>query len=179
MAALDTLDLALLRALTEHPKAGALELSRRLGVARGTVQARLQRLETSGVVTGYGPDVDLAAAGFGVQAFVTLEIAQGALEDVTAELTAMPGVLEAHATTGTGDVLCRVAARSHGELQQTLLQLGRSATVVRSTSVVALTELVARRTLPLLTSDADPPPARAPGHRGAPAAGPSRPARRV
>ena len=164
-ARLDTLDLALLRALTEHPKAGALELSRRLGVARGTVQARLQRLEDTGVVTGYGPDVDLAAAGFGVQAFVTLEIAQGALADLTAELAAMPGVLEAHATTGSGDVLCRVAARSHGDLQQILLQLGRSGSVVRSTSVVALSELVPLRTLPLLTSESAPP-ARAPGHRG-------------
>ena len=164
-ARLDTLDLALLRALTEHPKAGALELSRRLGVARGTVQARLQRLEDTGVVTGYGPDVDLAAAGFGVQAFVTLEIAQGALEDLTAELAAMPGVLEAHATTGSGDVLCRVAARSHGDLQRTLLQLGRSGSVVRSTSVVALSELVPLRTLPLLAS-AGAPPARAGGHRG-------------
>jgi DNA-binding Lrp family transcriptional regulator len=165
MARLDTLDLALLEALTEHPKAGALELSRRLGVARGTVQARLQRLEDSGVVTGYGPDIDLAAAGFGVQAFVTLEIAQGALEDLTADLAAMPGVLEAHATTGTGDVLCRVAARSHGELQQTLLQLGRSGSVVRSTSVVALSEVVRARTLPLLAADGGAP-AKAPRHRG-------------
>jgi DNA-binding Lrp family transcriptional regulator len=164
-ARLDALDLALLQSLAEHPKAGALELSRRLGVARGTVQARLQRLEESGVVTGYGPDIDLAAAGFGVQAFVTLEIAQGALEDVTADLAAMPGVLEAHATTGSGDVLCRVAARSHGQLQQTLLQLGRSGSVVRSTSVVALSELVPLRTLPLLASDTGAPPARAPGHR--------------
>ena len=166
-ARLDTLDLALLRALTEHPKAGALELSRRLGVARGTVQARLQRLEDTGVVTGYGPDVDLAAAGFGVQAFVTLEIAQGALEDLTAELAAMPGVLEAHATTGSGDVLCRVAARSHGDLQRTLLQLGRSGSVVRSTSVVALSELVPRRTLPLLATVEGTAP-RAPGYRHSP-----------
>jgi DNA-binding Lrp family transcriptional regulator len=165
MARLDTLDVALLHALAEHPKAGALELSRRLGVARGTVQARLQRLETSGVVTGYGPDIDLAAAGFGVQAFVTLEIAQGALEDLTADLAAMPGVLEAHATTGTGDVLCRVAARSHAELQETLLQLGRSGSVVRSTSVVALSEVVPLRTLPLLAADGGVPAPRAPAHR--------------
>src|SRR4051812_21322755 len=167
MARLDTLDLALLEALTEHPKAGALELSRRLGVARGTVQARLRRLEESGVVTGYGPDIDLAAAGFGVHAFVTLEIAQGALEDVTADLVAMPGVLEAHATTGAGDVLCRVAARSHEELQQVLLQLGRSGSVVRSTSVVALSELVPARTLPLLAASRVPPAARVPEHRSA------------
>jgi DNA-binding Lrp family transcriptional regulator len=178
-ARLDTLDLALLRAMTEHPKAGALELSRRLGVARGTVQARLQRLEESGVVTGYGPDIDLAAAGFGVHAFVTLEIAQGALEDVTADLVAMPGVLEAHATTGSGDVLCRVAARSHEELQQVLLQLGRSGSVVRSTSVVALSELVPLRTLPLLVSEGGAPAPRAPGHRAAvPATAPAAEVRR-
>jgi DNA-binding Lrp family transcriptional regulator len=162
---MDALDVALLRALAEHPRAGALELSRQLGVARGTVQARLQRLEESGVVTGYGPDVDLTAAGFGVQAFVTLEIAQGALDDVRADLVAMPGVLEAHATTGSGDVLCRVAARSHGELQETLLRLGRSGCVVRSTSVVVLSELVPLRTLPLLESAADAAVPRAPGYR--------------
>ena len=164
---MDVLDRRLIDLFATDPRIGVLEASRRLGVARGTVQARVQRLEESGVVTGYGPDIDLGAAGFGVSAFVTLEIAQGALEDVTADLIAIPGVLEAHATTGAGDVLCRVAARSHGELQETLLQLGRSASVVRSTSVVALSELVPLRTLPLLTSDRAAPAARAPAHRAA------------
>ena len=66
------------------------------------MSARLRRLEDSGVVTGYGPDIDVAAAGFGVQAFVTLEIAQGAIEDVQRDLEAIPGLLEAHAATGSG-----------------------------------------------------------------------------
>src|SRR4051812_44743027 len=87
---LDALDVALLAALREHPRAGALELARITGVARATVSARLQRLEDSGVVTGYGPDIDVGAAGFGVQAFVTLEIAQGAIEDVQRDLEAIP-----------------------------------------------------------------------------------------
>ncbi|SDD27438.1 DNA-binding transcriptional regulator, Lrp family [Geodermatophilus telluris] len=151
---LDALDVALLTALREHPRAGDLELSRRTGVARATVTARLARLEEAGVVTGHGPDVDVAAAGFGVQAFVTLEIAQGAIDAVRRDLEAIPGVLEAHATTGSGDVLCRVAARSHEALQQILVDLNRSAAVVRSTSVVVLSELVAWRTLPLLASEA-------------------------
>ena len=90
------------------------------------------------------------AAGFGVQAFVTLEIAQGAIEDVQRDLEAIPGLLEAHATTGSGDVLCRVAASSHEALQQVLVDLNRSPAVVRSTSVVALSLLVPWRTLPLL-----------------------------
>ncbi len=151
---LDALDVALLAALREHPRAGALELSRLTGVARATVSARLQRLEDRGVVTGYGPDVDLAAAGFGVQAFITLEIAQGAIESVQRDLESIPGLLEAHATTGSGDVLCRVAARSHEALQQVLVDLNRSSSVVRSTSVIALSQIVPWRTLPLLASEA-------------------------
>jgi DNA-binding Lrp family transcriptional regulator len=161
----DTLDVALLTALREHPRAGDLELSRLTGVARGTVTARLERLERSGVVTGHGPDVDLGAAGFGVQAFVTLEIAQGALDAVRCDLEAIPGVLEAHATTGSGDVLCRVAARSHEALQQVLVELGRSPNVVRSTSVIALSVLVPWRTLPLLRSEAAPGSGRSPTYR--------------
>ncbi|MET0764920.1 MAG: Lrp/AsnC ligand binding domain-containing protein [Blastococcus sp.] len=154
--ALDALDLALLRAMRENRRAGVLELSRITGVARATVSARLQRLEDAGVVTGYGPDVDVSAAGFGVQAFVTLEIAQGAIDAVRRDLEAIPGVLEAHATTGSGDVLCRVAASSHEALQETLVHLNRSSAVVRSTSVVALSQLVPWRTLPLLESESTP-----------------------
>lgn len=151
MMELDTLDVALLRLLTEHPRIGVLELSRLAGVARATVSARMERLRTSGVVTGYGPQVDLAAAGYPVQAFVTLEIAQGRLDEVTEHLVALPGVLEAYATTGTGDVLCRLAARSNDDLQQILLELNRSTGIRRSTSVVVLSTVVPHRTLPLLT----------------------------
>ena len=165
--ALDALDVALLAALREHRRAGVLELSRLTGVARGTVSARLQRLEDAGVVTGYGPDVDVAAAGYGVQAFVTLEIAQGAIEAVRQDLESIPGVLEAHATTGSGDVLCRVAASSHEALQQTLVDLNRSASVVRSTSVVALSQLVPWRALPLLQSEATSDAGRSGMQRGA------------
>ncbi|RJK95966.1 Lrp/AsnC family transcriptional regulator [Vallicoccus soli] len=152
--ALDALDVALLAALREHPRAGALELSRVVRVARATVQARLRRLEEAGVVTGYGPDVDLEAAGNPVLAFVTLEIAQGALTEVRAELERLPWILEAHATTGSADVVCRLAARSHGDLQTALLELDRSPSVVRSTSVIVLSEVVAPRVLPLLRAQA-------------------------
>src|SRR5712672_1556103 len=165
--ALDELDLALLTTLREQPRAGALELSRLLRVARATVSARLRRLEESGVITGYGPDVDLAAAGYPVQAFVTLEIAQGALEQIAHELEAIPGVVEAYATTGTGDVLCRIAAASNAELQQTLLELNGSPWVTRSTSAVLLSTVVAPREMPLLASRPRASATRAPAFRAA------------
>jgi DNA-binding Lrp family transcriptional regulator len=162
---LDALDLALLTALQLSRRAGILELSRSVKVARATVQSRLERMERSGVITGYGPDIDIAAAGYPVQAFVTLEIAQSSLDKLNQDLSSIPGVLEAYATTGTGDVLCRVAAASNAELQQTLLQLNGSAWVARSTSAVLLSTVVAPRAMPLLSSKPRPSSTRAPAFR--------------
>ena len=71
---IDRLDAALIDLLAAEPRVGVLEASRRLGVARGTVQARLDLLADRGVITGYGPDVDPAALGYEVTAFITLEI---------------------------------------------------------------------------------------------------------
>ena len=100
-----------------------------------------------------------------MQAFVTLEIAQGALDEVTAELHAQPAVLEAYATTGSSDVLCRLAASSHEDLQQALLALNRSPLIGRSTSVVVLSVVVPPRTHSILESDPRQAPSRAPAYR--------------
>jgi DNA-binding Lrp family transcriptional regulator len=171
MPDLDALDLALLTALRENPRAGALALSRLTRVARATVESRLSRLERSGVITGYGPDIDVAAAGFTVTAFVTLEIAQGALEAVKSDLAAIPAVLEAYAVTGSADMICRVAATSHADLQQTLLRIDSSPSVARSTSAIALSTVIAPRDLPLLNSRAPASTPRSPAFRLPPASG--------
>jgi DNA-binding Lrp family transcriptional regulator len=160
----DELDVALLEALHTHPRIGDLELSRITKVARATVQSRLRRLTEGGVVRDWAPTVDVAAAGFPVQALVTLEIAQGALEEVRADLVAIPEVLEAHVTTGSFDVVCRVATASHAQLQDVLVRIDQSSSVRRSTSVVVLSELIAPRQLPLLETRATPA-TRAPAYR--------------
>src|SRR3546814_431625 len=60
----DALDATLLDLFAKEPRIGVLEASRRLGVARGTVQARLDKLEAGGIVTGWGPDLDPEALGY-------------------------------------------------------------------------------------------------------------------
>lgn len=162
---LDEIDIALLTALADYPRAGDLELSRQTKVARATVQSRLRRLTDAGVIADWNPTLDVVAAGFEVQAYVTLEIAQGALDDVAHDLAELPQVLEAYVTTGTHDVLCRVATRSHPELQATLVEINRSSSVVRSTSVMVLSVLIAPRMLPLLASGDLQPSRRAPAYR--------------
>jgi len=150
MREIDSLDAAILAQLRNTPRAGYLELSRVLGVSRATVQARLDRLESDGVVTGYGPDIELGAAGFPVLAFATLEIAQGRLDEVAGQLSTIPNVVEAHATTGPGDVHCKLAARSHEDLQRVLIEVSQIPGVARSTSVIALTRVVQHRAVELL-----------------------------
>src|SRR5204862_160681 len=88
---LDEIDLALLTSLHEAPQIGVLETSRRIKVARATVQARLRKLEEAGVIAGYQPQIDLAAAGFGVQCFVQLHIAPvGDMKDLLARFETTP-----------------------------------------------------------------------------------------
>lgn len=158
---LDALDVAILAALRDSPRAGYQELSRALQVSRATVQARLDRLERDGIVTGYGPNVELAAAGFPVLAFATLEIAQGRLDEVTAAMRSIPSVVEAYATTGPGDVHCRLAASSHEDLQRVLIEVSQIPGVARSTSVIALSRLVEYRSVELLQSAEVRPASRA------------------
>ena len=148
---IDPLDARLILEMASAPRAGVMELARRLGVARGTAQARLDKLQVRGVVTGFGPDLDLRALGYDVLAFVMLEIAQGRLADVTQHLAGIPEVLEAHATTGPGDLHCRVVARNNEHLQDVINAVLGVNGIMRTTTQIALTEQLGHRVLPLVT----------------------------
>ena len=148
---MDELDARLLELFTAEPRIGALEASRRLGVARGTITARLERLERSGVVTGWGPQVDPAAIGHPVTAFLTLEISQGVGHDVIGEhLAGIPEVLEVCTITGAGDLWCRVVARTNADLQRVIDRALAHPGIVRSSTVIALATQVPYRVLPLV-----------------------------
>jgi DNA-binding Lrp family transcriptional regulator len=165
---IDGLDARLIALLAAEPRTGVLEASRRLEVARGTVQARLDRLQARGVITGYGPDVDPAALGYGITAFVTLEIRQVRGHDPVAEqLAVIPEVLEVHTITGAGDMLCRVAARTNADLQRVIDAIVDVPGVMRTSSVIALATPVPYRVLPLVRQCAA-----GPGTARAGAAGP-------
>jgi DNA-binding Lrp family transcriptional regulator len=147
---IDDLDARLISLFAEQPHVGVLGASRALGVARGTVQARLDKLQQRGIISGFDPDLDLGAMGYTVLAFVTLEIAQGRLADVIAHLETIPEVLEAHATTGPGDLHVRVVARTNGHLQAVLNRVLEVPGIVRTTTQIALSEQVRHRVLPLV-----------------------------
>ena len=147
---IDRLDADLLRLLSEEPRIGVLEASRRLGVARGTVQSRLDKMLARGVIASLGPRVDAAALGYRVTAFATLEIRQGARAAVAAHLTRIPEVLEVHTITGQGDLLCRIVARDNDDLQRVVDELVGDENIVRTSTIVALSTVVEPRVQPLV-----------------------------
>lgn len=148
--AVDRIDAAILALFAAEPRVGVLEASRRLRIARGTVQARLDKLASRGVVTGWGPDLDAAALGFPVTAFVTLEIAQTGHDEIGARLAAIPEVIEVHTITGGGDLLARVVARSNADLQRVIDQVVATDGIGRTSTAIALATQVPHRVLPLL-----------------------------
>jgi DNA-binding Lrp family transcriptional regulator len=149
-SAIDELDARLIAELRAHPRLGLLEISRRLGVARGTVQARLSKLEGRGVVLGYGPEIDPAELGHAIQALVMLELTQGRLAEAVEALEATPEVLEVDAVSGPQDLICRVAARDTEHLQEIVNRLLAADAIRRSTSYVVLSRPIRPRVQPLV-----------------------------
>ena len=147
----DALDRRILHLFATEPRVGVLEASRRLQVARGTVQARLDRLERDGVVTSWAPRISPAALGYGVTAFVTLEIVQHeGRAEVSARLARIPELLECWTVTGSGDLWCRIVAHSNADLQRVIDALVTDPGVVRSVTLIGLAEPIPYRTEPLV-----------------------------
>ncbi len=147
---IDELDARLIATLRDNPRVGLLEVARQLGVARGTVQARLAKLERRGVITGHGPEIDPQALGYAITAFVLIELAQGRLAEAVEAMAAVPEVLEADAISGPHDVICRVVARDTEHLQELVNELLRTPAIRRCTSYITLSRQVPPRTGPLV-----------------------------
>ena len=147
---LDDLDRQIIELWRAEPRIGVLETSRRLEVARGTVQARIDKMLEAGVIAGFGPELDLTRLGLSVLGFTTIEVAQGRTDEVIAHLSTIPAVLEAHSIAGQGDLLVRIAATTNEELMAVLQQILQSPAVDRASTAIALANHIAFRTSPLL-----------------------------
>jgi DNA-binding Lrp family transcriptional regulator len=151
---IDELDVRILELLRSEPRIGVLELSRRLGVARGTAQARIDKMTRDGLIVGFGPDLDLSALGFVVTAFVTIEVVQGRLSDVVEPLSDIPEVTEVHTIAGRGDMVIKVEARSNEHLMAVLERILAIDDVARTSTAIALANPLPERSMPLVRSAA-------------------------
>lgn len=151
---IDEVDGRLLALLDAEPRLSVMELARRAEVARGTAQARVDRLVARGVVRSFGPEVDPTSLGYPVLAFTTLEIVQAGLDELVAHLASIPEVLEVHTITGPGDLLCRIVAQSNDHLQDVIGRVLSGPSISRASTHIALSTPVLHRTAPLVAAAA-------------------------
>lgn len=135
---MDDLDRNILAQLSGDARMSVAVLARRLRVARSTVQARLERLESTGTIAGYTLRLGEAARGARIRATVLLGIEPRAQPGVLSRLKSLPQVERVHTTSGRVDLLLQLATSSTTELDETLDRIGGIEGVRSSESLIHL-----------------------------------------
>jgi Lrp/AsnC family leucine-responsive transcriptional regulator len=106
--ALDDVNRRLLAALAADPRASTAELARRVGMSAPAVRERLGRLEEAGVIRGYRVDIDPAAIGLPLAAWVRIRPGPGQLPGIVELAARTPEVSECHRISGEDCFLLKV-----------------------------------------------------------------------
>jgi DNA-binding Lrp family transcriptional regulator len=131
--------LALLLLNAREPVAS---LARKLGVSRSTVQDRIKRLESSGIIQGYGVRLSPQTANEGLRAYVTLEVEARKALDVSNALKRLPEIETIHTVSGKFDIIARVRAAHAAAMDDLLDRIGALPGVKKTdTSVILSTRL--------------------------------------
>ncbi|AUH32451.1 Lrp/AsnC family transcriptional regulator [Paracoccus tegillarcae] len=135
---MDDLDRSIITQLAQDARISVAVLSRRLKVARSTVQARLERLESSGAIAGYTVRLGESARSARIRATVLLVIEPRSLAAILARLKTLPEVERIHTTSGRVDLALQVAAGSTSALDDVLDRIGGLEGVRSSESLIHL-----------------------------------------
>lgn len=143
MIQIDEIDRRLLHLLSDNARISVADLSRRLSLARTTVQARIERLERGGAIAGYTlkPGAALRPQ-LRATALLTFEPRSG--PQVLDRLRGLPAVEVVHTTSGRFDLMVQLAAETTEELDRTLDRIGEINGVRSSESLIHLTTKIDR-----------------------------------
>ncbi len=135
---MDDLDRNVLTLLGADARMSVATLARRLKVARSTIQARLERLETTGVIAGYTLKLGEAARQARLRASVLLTIEPRSQAAILQRLKAVPEIERVFTTSGRFDLLLQIAASNTQVLDAVLDQIGGLTGVKSSESLIHL-----------------------------------------
>jgi DNA-binding Lrp family transcriptional regulator len=135
---MDDLDRNILGLLGADARMSVATLARRLKVARSTIQARLERLETGGIIAGYTLKLGEEARQGRLRASVLLTIEPRSQAAILTRLKSIPEVERVFTTSGRFDLLLQVAATSTSVLDGVLDQIGSMTGIKSSESLIHL-----------------------------------------
>lgn len=139
---IDPIDQALLRLLRENARLPTMELGRRLGISRTTVQSRLERLQRRGIVAGFTVRLGQDAARSLVRAHILLTVAPKLARRAEAALARIPQITALHSVSGIHDLIAIVEAGSVEEMDRLIDEIGALDGIERTvTSIILSTKL--------------------------------------
>lgn len=140
---IDATDTQLLTLLRNNARTPVAELARAMGLARTTVQARIERMENARVIAGYTLRASLATRP-ALCATVLVSIEPRSAPAVLDRLRSLPGVQIVHTTSGRFDLLAQITAGTTAELDATLDRIGEARGVLSSESLIHLATKIDR-----------------------------------
>lgn len=147
---LDATDRRILLALDADPRVPTTLLAQRLKLARGTVQSRLDRLESSGALRPHSTRVLPEALGRSVGSTVRAELDQQFISEAIEALRRIPEVLECFAPAGDTDLLLRVVARTPDDLYRVSEEIRLCPGIRRTSTSLFLRKVIPYRMTELL-----------------------------
>lgn len=141
---MDELDRAIVGLLSADARMSVATLSRRLKVARSTIQARLERLETNGVIAGYTLKLGEGAREGRLRASVLLSIEPRAQAAILTRLKSIAEIERCFTTSGRFDLLLQIACPNTQVLDQVLDQIGAMTGAKSSESLIHLSTKIDR-----------------------------------
>ena len=142
---LDRFDIAILDALAGEGRLSATELARRIGLSKSPTQARMKRLEESGVINGYGARLNRMRIGQAHVAFVEVRLSdtrEAALQAFNKAVVAIPEVEECHMIASRFDYLLKVRTGDIQDYRRVLAERISALPHVTSTSTYVAMEAV-------------------------------------
>lgn len=141
---LSNVDKHLLFILAENSRLPTATIARQLGLSRTTVQAKIEKLERDGIITGYGVRLSDSFEGGLVKAHVMITLEPKALRRVTTALDAIREVRTVHSVSGAFDLIAVVAADSISALDVIIDAIGGIDGVERTLSSIILSTRISR-----------------------------------
>lgn len=141
---MDDLDRSIIGLLSADARISVATLARRLKVARSTIQARLERLETGGIIAGYTLKLGEEARQGRLRASVLLTIEPRGQAAILSRLKAIAEVERVFTTSGRFDLLLQLSAASTSALDDVLDQIGAMTGVKSSESLIHLSTRIDR-----------------------------------
>lgn len=142
--AVDATDRALLALLAEDARAPVAELGRALGLARTTVQSRIERLQRAGVIRSFTVRLSEEHEREQIRAHVLITALPKLAPRVETALRRIAEVRTLHSVSGHFDLIAIVAAPSIGELDRLIDRIGALDGVERTQSSIVLSTRIER-----------------------------------